>query len=196
MKKLHIRINGVSPLLMHSPKGVNPLHPLKIELDKYTSKRNKTEEDYKIISDLEWELGAYWDDNIGLYMSNECLAASILEGAKMNRNGSAIQKYCQIVDRINPLDIGEVQNYDKMKTSNDFRDVRPVRVKLTRVPRTRPRFNTWRCEFDMLFDENGINADAIALAIENAGKYCGICDNREKGYGRYAASIEEVPFSI
>ena len=187
MKKLHITLNGTSPLIEHSPKCVNPLHPLAKEMKKYTSKRKKTEEDLIKVSDLEWESGVYWDDNLGLVIPNECLAATILEGAKLNKNGSAIQKYAQIVTALAPLDIGEPQNYEKLKT-----DVRSVCVQRARVIRTRPRFNTWRCEFDLLFDETKIDPDIIALAIENAGNYVGLCEMRKMGYGRFAAAIEEV----
>ena len=45
MKKLHVTLNGTNTLMMHSPKTVNPLHPLALELKKYTSKRKKTEDD-------------------------------------------------------------------------------------------------------------------------------------------------------
>ena len=62
MKTLRVTWKGITPLIMHSCKCVNPLHPIAKELKKYTSKKNKTEEDLNIISDLEWKAGAYWDD--------------------------------------------------------------------------------------------------------------------------------------
>ena len=72
-------------------------------------------------------------------------------------------------------------------------DVRNVAVQRNRVIRTRPRFDVWRCEFDVLFDETHIDVDTIARALENAGKYVGLCEGRQLGYGRFAAAIEEVP---
>ena len=45
MKKLNVTLIGNSPLIMHSPKCVNPLHPISIEMKKYTSKKKKTEEE-------------------------------------------------------------------------------------------------------------------------------------------------------
>jgi len=192
MEKLHVTLNGTTPLIMHSPKCVNPLHPIAIKLKPLTSKRKKTEADYATISDLEWEAGVYWDDNVGLYIPNECIIAAFVEGAKKNKNGSAFQKYVQVLDSIIPLDIGEVQNYKKMKTDPRFRDVRSVVVQRSRVNRTRPRFNTWRCEFDIIFEEEQIDTNVIALAIENAGNYIGLCDNRKNGYGRFATIINEV----
>lgn len=192
MRKIRVTINGTSPLIEHSPKCVNPLHPIAREMKTYTSKRKKTEDDLMKISDLEWESGVYWDDNVGLVMPNECLSAAFLEGAKMNKNGSAFQKYVHILSSIIPVDIGEVQSYERMKIDPRFRDVRTVCVMKARVLRTRPRFNTWRCVFDMMFDEAKIDAAAIIMAIENAGNYIGLCEMRKMGYGRFAASIEEV----
>ena len=65
MKKIHVIWKGISPLIMHNCQCVNPLHPISKEIKKYTSKRIKTEEDLQIISDLEWEAGAYWKDGLG-----------------------------------------------------------------------------------------------------------------------------------
>lgn len=192
MKKLHVTLYGKSPLIEHSPKCVNPLHPLSLEMKKYTSKKKKTEEDLIKISDLEWESGVYWDYNVGLVIPNECLAATIQGGAKMNKNGTAVAKFVHIESPMAPLDIGEVQNYDKMKVDNRFRDVRSVCVQRSRVIRTRPRFNTWSCEFDMLYEEDKIDIDDIVLALENAGNYVGLCEMRTMGYGRFDVRIDEV----
>lgn len=192
MKYLYVTLNGTSPLIEHSPKCVNPLHPLAKKMKELTSKRKKTEEDLEKISDLEWESGVYWDDNLGLVIPNECIAATILEGAKLNKNGTTVQKYVQVVDSQAPLDIGETQIYDKMKVDPRFRDVRSVVVMRARVIRTRPRFNTWRTSFKLMYDETKIDPDIIALAIENAGSYVGLCEMRKLGYGRFAASISEV----
>lgn len=194
MKTIRVKMTGISPILMNNPRGVNPLDPLVIEKKKYTSlpTKKKTEEVYAIISDLEWLIGVYWDDSIGLYVSGECLMGTLIDGAKMNRNGTTIQKAVSVVDSITPIEIGEVQVFDKLKTDSRFRDVRSVVVQRSRVIKTRPRFNTWRCEFSLLYDETIANLADIALAFENAGKYCGIFDNRKNGYGRYTTIITEL----
>ena len=116
MKKLLVTLYGTSPLIMHSPKTVNPLHPIAREMKQYTSKRKKTEEDLLRISDLEWEAGVYWDENIGLHIPNECISATLKSGAKFNKNGAAVARYCHIITPLAPLDIGETQNYETLKT--------------------------------------------------------------------------------
>ena len=192
MKKLRVTLYGKSPLIMHSPKCVNPLHPIAMEMKKYTSKRKKTEEDLLKISDLEWEAGVYWDDNIGLHIPNECIAATLLGGAKFNKNGTAIARYCHITTPLAQLDIGEAQDYDVLKKDNRFRDVRSVCVQRSRVNRTRPRFNTWATQFEMFFEDDKIDLGAVIMAIENAGNYVGLCEMRDRGYGHFDARVEEI----
>lgn len=192
MKNIHVTLYGTSPLIMHSPKCVNPLHPISLKMKEYTSKRKKTEDDLLKISDLEWESGVYWDDSVGLHIPNECLAATLVNGAKANKKGSHVSKYCHIQTLMAPLDIGEVQDYEKLRTDNRYRDVRSVCVQRARVIRTRPRFNTWSTEFDMLVEDDKIDMSDIVLALENAGNYIGLCEMRDKGYGRFNAKIEEI----
>lgn len=177
---------------MHSPKTVNPLHPIAIEMKRYSSKRKKTEDDLMKISDLEWESGVYWDDSLGLNVPNECVAATLLSGAKLNKNGSSVAKYCHIISPLIPVDIGEEQDYNKLKLDNRFRDVRSVKIKASRVIRTRPRFNTWSACFEMFVEDDKIDMDAVQLAFENAGGYIGLCEMRDKGYGRFNVRIEET----
>ncbi len=192
MKKLRVTLYGTSPLIMHSPKTVNPLHPISMKMKEYTSKRKKTEEDLLKISDLEWEAGVYWDDSIGLNIPNECIAATLLAGAKFNKNGAAVSRYCHIITPLAPMDIGEEQNYDVMKSDVRFRDVRSVCVQRSRVIRTRPRFNTWASQFEMFFEDDKIDLGAVTLAFQNAGNYVGLCEMRDRGYGRFNVRIEEI----
>ena len=195
MKQLHVTLIGTNTLMMHSPKTVNPLHPLAIELKKYTSKRKKTEDDLQKISELEWEAGLYYDDVNGLHIPVECIAKTLENGAKLFKAGKDIQRYVQFVGVAAPLDIGIPFNIDEARHNMKFYDVRTVAVKMSRVIRTRPRFDVWRCEFDILFDEAHIDADVIARAFGNAGQYVGLCEARALGYGRFCAVIDEVPLS-
>ena len=192
MKTLRVTLNGTSPLLMHSPKCVNPLHPISIKMKEYTSKRKKTEDDLMKISDLEWESGVYWDDNVGLHIPNECIVATLKSGAKANKKGTDVAKYCIVNTLMAPLDIGEIQDYEKMKTDVRYRDVRSVCVQRARVIRTRPRFNTWRTQFEMVYMEDKIDLSVIETALEYAGSYVGICEMRDRGYGRFNVIIEEL----
>lgn len=193
MKKLHIELKGLNTLMMHSPKTVNPLHPLAIAMKQIQSKRKKTEEDYLRLSELEWEAGLYYDETNGLHIPVECLQRTLVNGAKMFKAGKDIERHCQFSGAVAPLDIGVPFDFEKMRHDMKYYDVRPVAVQRSRVNRTRPRFDVWRCEFDILFDEERIDVDVIARAFENAGQYIGLCEARTLGYGRFATVINEVP---
>lgn len=191
MKTLRVTWKGITPLIMHSCKCVNPLHPIAKELKKYTSKKNKTEEDLNIISDLEWKAGAYWDDEIGLYIPGENVEATIQNGAKANKKGKDIQKYVDVKDLYIPFNYGENLTFDELVSKYEYRDTRPMNVQRSKVIRTRPRFDQWNITFTLVYNEDKIDLDTIVNAIEYAGQYVGLCDSRPK-YGKFVAIVEEV----
>jgi len=117
-------------------------------------KVQKDGKDLLAISDLEWEAGIYWDNSVGLYIPNECIKATIQNGAKQNKKGKDIAKYLQVATLMAPLNIGEEQDYEKLRTDIRYRDVHSVCVQRNRVNRTRPRFNTWSTGFDVVYDKS------------------------------------------
>ncbi|MCM1167677.1 MAG: hypothetical protein NC299_16850 [Lachnospiraceae bacterium] len=191
MKKIKVEFKGQTPLLMHSCQCVNPLHPITRKLKEYTSKRTKTEEDLVAISDLEWEGGLYYDEQVGIYIPVENIQATIINGAKANKNGKDIERYCEILDFQIPLDYGCDKTKDELMKDERFRDVRAVNVMRAKVMRTRPRFNKWSLEFTMRYNEEKIDLAVICQAIEYAGSYVGLCDCRPK-YGKFTAVITEL----
>lgn len=191
MKNLQVIWKGTTPLIMHSCQCVNPLHPIARELKKYTSKKNKTEEDLIKISDLEWESGAYWKDGIGLYMPAENVEATIKNGAKANKKGKDIEKYVSVTDLYIPFFYGENLTKEELIANYDYRDTRIMTVQRAKVLRTRPRFDQWHIIFNLMYDDTKIDIDTIVNAMEYAGSYVGLCDSRPK-YGKFTTIIEEV----
>lgn len=190
MRNLKVTWKGVTPLIMHSCQCVNPLHPIAREIKKYTSKRKKTEEDLLRIADLEWESGAYWKEGIGPYIPAENVEATIINGAKANKKGKDIEKYCDIEDLYIPLDYGENLTKEQLIADYNYRDTRIMTVQRSKITRTRPRFDQWKITFHMRFDETKIDLETVTNAIEYAGQYVGLCDSRPK-YGKFVAIIEE-----
>lgn len=192
MKTIKVEFHGISPLIMHSCKCVNPLNPISIEMKKITAKKkNKTDEDLATLSDLEWEGGLYWDNKVGLYIPAENVEATIRDGAKARKKGAVITRGFQCLDMLIPLDIGEDLTFDEMKSDFRFRDVRAMKVKTARVMRTRPRFNMWNISFSASYDEDILNLSDIVDAIAYAGQYVGLCDSRPK-YGKFTAKVTEL----
>lgn len=191
MKNLLVTWKGATPLIMHSCQCVNPLHPISIEMKKYTSKRKKTEEDLMKIADLEWEAGAYWKDGLGLYIPAENVEATIINGAKANRKGSDIEKYCDVTDLYIPFEYGENLTKEELIASYEYRDTRVMTVMRSKILRTRPRFDQWEITFNFRYDEEKIDLATITQAMEYAGAYVGLCDSRPK-YGKFVVLVEEL----
>lgn len=191
MKNLKVTWKGVSPLIMHNCQCVNPLHPITKEMKKYTSKRKKTEEEYNILSNLEWEAGAYWKDGLGLYIPAENVEATIRNGAKVNKKGTDVEKYVNVTDLYIPFNYGENLSKEELIQDLRYRDCRIMCVKQQRIPRTRPRFDQWNIAFNLMYNEEKIDLDVIVNAMEYAGNYVGLCDSRPK-YGKFVAIIEEL----
>ena len=191
MKNLLVTWKGTTPLIMHSCQCVNPLHPIAKELKKYTSKRNKTDEDLKKISDLEWESGAYWKEGLGLYIPGENVEATLINGAKANKKGKDIQKYVNVCDLYIPFNYGENLTKEELIESFEYRDTRVMTVQRSKILRTRPRFDQWEIKFSVMYDEEKIDIETIINAMEYAGSYVGLCDSRPK-YGKFVAIVEEL----
>lgn len=191
MKNLKVTWKGISPLIMHSCQCVNPLHPISKELKKYTSKRKKTDEDLVKISDLEWESGAYWKDDIGLYIPAENVEATLKNGAKANKQGKEIEKYVNVTDLYIPFFYGENLTKEELIQNYEYRDTRIMTVQRSKVLRTRPRFDQWNITFNLMYNEEKIDIETIINAMEYAGQYVGLCDSRPK-YGKFVAIVEEV----
>jgi len=191
MKNLSVTWKGISPLIMHSCQCVNPLHPISKELKKYTGKKTKTDEDLMIISDLEWEAGAYWKDGLGLYIPGENVEATIQNGAKANKKGKDIEKYVSVTDLYIPLNYGENLTKEELIKNYEYRDTRIMTINRARILRTRPRFDQWNIVFNLIFNEEKIDLETIVNALEYSGSYVGLCDSRPK-YGKFVATVEEL----
>ena len=191
MKKIKCELHGIAPIILHSCQCANPLHPLSLAMKKITSKRNKTEEDLIKLSDLEWEGGLYWNDDIGVCFPGENIEAAIREAGKSKKLGKQFQKGFVCEDMMIPLDYGENLTKEQLMSDMRFRDVRPMKVKQSRVIRTRPRFNMWNLTFTAMYDENVLDLDDVVNAFEYAGQYVGLADSRPK-YGKFSARITEL----
>ena len=153
MKNLEITWKGTTPLIMHSCRCVNPLHPLTKGIKVYTGKRTKTDEDFSIMSDYEWFQGAYYTpDDIAsplvpitgehmLYLPAENVEATIINGGKAFKKGTDIKKFCAILEPQIPFTVPGNPDFNKMATDFKYRDVRQMVVKNNRITRTRPRFD-------------------------------------------------------
>lgn len=187
MKTLELKLIGESSLLLHSDRGANPLAPETIEHKKLTSKRKKTDEDHIAIAKSEYLMGFYVGEKTIIPTTN--IKSSIVEGAKLNKLGSAFNRCMMILDETAEILHSGPSTKAKMWETPKCVDARSVKVGQARLMRYRPRLNDWSIVVTIHYDENMIERAQIITAAENAGRYIGIGDYRPaKGgmFGRYS----------
>lgn len=188
--KYNVEFVGVTPLLMHSCRGANPLDPDVKVLKTFTSKRNKTDEDHIEILRLQYLLHAYHNNDIGFYIPANVIEATIINGAKKvsRGGGKKMQTAIEVVSPKVPLVCDAPKDIHEAYQNSEFTDVRNVDVDGSLIMRIRPRFDRWRIRFDINVDESIINPDEFASALNFAGSQVGICDFRPK-YGRFEVKV-------
>ena len=204
MQAVNCTWKGTTPIILHSCRCVNPLHPLTIAMKPLTSKHKKTEDDYRVISDIEWLQGAYignedtnrkvtdyLTDNMYLYIPAENIEATLKNAGKAYKLGEAIKKFVQVPSTEIMLNTFEDKLVKEYWKNNRYRHVCTMVVNRSRIPRTRPRFDRWQIEFDLLFDESKIDLQQIITVMEYAGKYVGLCDSRPK-YGKFVTILKDA----
>lgn len=191
MRKFSVTFKGTTPILLHSCQGANPLNPIAREKKLYTSKRKKTDEDNMKISDLEWEEGLYWHDDIGVYIPAENIEATLRNAGKNFKKGTDVVKYVSVEETYIPLDYGASLTKEELLADYQYRDVRLMKVMNSRVLRTRPRFNTWSITFTLILQDDKMDVDTLVNILEYAGQYVGLCDSRPK-YGKFVSIVNEI----
>lgn len=193
MKKINLKITGVSPILMHSDRLANPLDPLKKEIAKYTSKRKKTDEDHEEISRIEWLAAMYFDESIGPYLPGRMIKASLINAAKKTKEGPKIRSGLLVATDKARLEYDGSRNQKDMWVSGEFTDVRSVVVQRARIMRCRPVFRDWSCHVEIIIDESVVDTVDVFRLAETAGAMVGLGDFRPQyggDFGRF--SVEGV----
>jgi len=185
MDTVKFTIKGISPLLMHAPRTVDPLDPITVQIKKVTGKRKKTEEDQAIIAALELEAGIYFDKDLGPYIPGNCIDASIAKGAAMLKRGRDIKKaYATFDERVRLIYKGP-RELEKLMKTPEFIDRRPVKVGTSKVMRTRAIFREWSAIVEGMYDPAIFDLADLMQCIELTGRYAGILDYRPR-YGRFS----------
>ena len=187
-----IRCKGVKPLLMANPQMANPLNHYAKELKKYSSKRNKTEDDHIEMSKIQFLGACYYDNEIGFFIPSENVEACIVAGAKVTKNGKKIPLAVNVVEYKIPLiHRGGDKTPEELYEDDEFQDVRFVNVNRSKVLRTRPRFDQWEIEFTVELDTTLLDPADFIEALNNAGQRAGLGDFRPK-YGCFEVSSEQI----
>lgn len=167
MKKIQVKIEGVSPLLLH--------RFLMEEEDK--KKAVRKDKIYDSVEDANKSL--YKDEKIGCYVPSVMVEACIREASKDFKKGKINYK-TTILSSV----FVEEEKISLNKEIYDEIDKRPVVIQRNRIVRSRPRFNKWELSFILCFDENRIEPGILKQILEESGVSRGLGDYRPK-FGRF-----------
>ena len=187
--KCHIR--GIAPLLMHNGHLADPLNEFTRAIKAITAKRKKTDADFEQIAKLEFLGGLYLDRNGAPAVPGELIEGLLRDGAKKSRQGKDAQ--CGLIsDGVWPLTYKGPKDQEALWADENFRDIRGVVIKGSRIMRMRPRFPVWDLNFEVMFQDEVANDDQINKWLVDAGQFVGLGDFRPR-FGRF--TVESVKFA-
>ena len=168
MKTIKVEIEGLTPILMNSPKSM--LDEAE-GLTTKTTKRNIKEECEKL---------AYRTKSKELYVPAEAIKGCII-------NASAYKKFGKYSAR--PIIAGGVNivpDQIGLGTKTYEIDLRTVVIQRARIVKARPKIMKWKLKFTLNYDETLIQSgELIKPILEEAGKRIGILDFRPAKNGSF-----------
>jgi hypothetical protein len=209
MRKFTIRATGISELLMHNGRLVNPMDPAKKEIDDATRewKKNPTEENFYALARAEFMGGLYYHDAaIGPYWPSENLHTALKNaGAKIKRGRGNLKRPVAAAvlwdSQINPLSYAGARpgtngprDAEELWKDESYRFIKAAKVGTAKIMRTRPKFREWSFEASGKLDTEILDLDDLQAASDVAGQLIGLGDWRpEKGgvYGRFTAVVKD-----
>lgn len=187
MESLKVRLTGASPLLLHNGQLADPLNPYAKQMKAVSGKRNKTDDDFQKLADLEYEGSLYVNDDGVVILPGALLEGAITGAAKKQRMGKVMQS-AVVVPEDAPIQHDGPQDVAGLVADSNMRLVAPVKVQTARVMRTRPLFKEWSVETEILFDPEQVNRDDMINIVNVAGDIIGVGDWRPK-FGRFAVEV-------
>lgn len=203
LEEIAFALTGNTPLILHNGTYLSdPLDVFSKELKVFSGKRNKTDEDHRVMRDLEWLGSLYTEErpaftrhgseitlesNGRLLMPGENVWRMLYDAAKFSKLGERVKQGVLVLQDA-PLDGGEpVHKMFKKPETYMFRR----RVKLggkSAVMRTRCILRQWSATVLVSFQPDRIDREKLIEIMQTAGKYVGLCDWRPR-YGTFSVEV-------
>ena len=188
LQTLKLTMTGSCEAVIHNGQTANPLNSFSKRLKMVSRKRNKTDEDIETMAKIEFEAGWYLNNDQEYILPAHNIEAVILEGAKRARLGKQMQSGCFVETDPMLKFKGSDKTVDELWEGGKHALVASVRIKNSRVIRTRPLIpRGWKSDLTVKYDPAVIEPEQIVTALETAGREIGIGDWRPK-YGRFTVS--------
>ena len=184
---------------MHNGQMANPIDDREgaSTLKELTSTRKKTDSIHHQISDLEFRLGLYWADKVGVFLPGDNVKAMIWEAAKKTGKGrqmvgvEVLEDECPLVFK-NHKNLKALQSDPEMRSkvmvSSNGRPGGP------KVLRTRPKIPVgWSLTTTLRVDDESLRVSELPAILEMGGSVIGLGDWRPsaKKPGKFGTFIVE-----
>lgn len=180
---LELAITGVAPLLMHNGQLANPLNKWVKAIKSITKKRVKTDADMEELARLEFMGGLYVDEDGQPCIPGTNIEGVLVDGAMKQRRGNEF-KAGVWSDGNWKLIYSGPKDPEELWRNENFRDIRPARIKSSTVIRCRPIFRAWSLKFTVTFNDQYVSADDVKESLVIGGRSGGLCDYTPK-FGRF-----------
>ena len=187
-EKYACRIIGVAPLILHNGQLADPLNYFAKEMKRISGKRHKTEADLEQLARFEWH-GSLYLSHGKVCIPGEVIEAHLVAAAQTQRKGRQA-KAALFCDGMVPLDYDGPSAVEALWADETFRLTSAVKVKQSRVMRTRPVFPAWSLAVEVLYNPSQLNGAEIAEFVRIGGEQIGLGDWRPR-FGRYV--VEDIP---
>lgn len=196
IKTLKVKYTGINPLLQNNSQTVDVFNKYSKLKKPLTSKRTKTDEDVLELRSIEVESKVYFDDELGVYVPNRWLLASLA------KNSYSVIKVKKDHVRAGIFVVEDKAKlaYDGMNTVKKISDIPNNERFVTtlilpqgqvRLAKSFPIFHKWSFEFTIEYDDTLFDKSSLVQLLEYCGKYNGFGDFRPT-YGRAMCEVSDV----
>lgn len=178
-------LTGAAPLLMHGNGLADPLSDEAKKMKRLSGKRTKTDEDHVAMRRLEFESSLYMDPEHGPYLPGANIARSLLDAAKIRRNGKKVERGLIVISPVNALEYDGPRDVSGLWNNPKFRHIAGAKLQgKATVMRCRPIFLEWSCTATALLNPSVLSPDELSEIASDAGQMVGVGDWRP-WHGRF-----------
>lgn len=165
MNSVTLKLTGLTPLLLHNGRGADPLDQYSKAIKAISGKKKKTEEDLEEMARLEHEQGMYLtkgkDGKLRPCLPTFVLEATAVSGAKKSKDGQRAKAGIAILkDAI--IETGkDLSNLKELWKDESYRLRAAVKVGMSKVMRTRPKFDNWSVTFEVNYNPELLNESDV-----------------------------------
>lgn len=189
MQFLNPTLRSACPMLHHSDRFADPLAQETKDHKALTSKKNKTDEDHRAIARSEFMGSLYYDRAVGVFVPGRNIQAALCEAARMQKLGKVANRAIFVMDDKIPLIYDGPKTPDALFKDASFVFTTSVKTNMSKIMRTRPKFDVWAAAFRVGFNPEQIEERQMVRIFEDAGSLIGVCDYRPR-FGRF--SVEGI----